>query len=71
MFGVFKVILDGAQATDGIHQITMPEKEIPARRREWQKRGGNDFSKNAIIRAYAKEFSKFSVDGPGNVRPLS
>jgi hypothetical protein len=30
MFGVFKVILDGAQATDGIHQIIMPEKEIPA-----------------------------------------
>ena len=30
MFGVFKDILDGAQATDGIHQIIMPEKEIPA-----------------------------------------
>ena len=43
MFEVFKVILDGAQATDGIHQIIMPEKEIPSRNgvRD-DKGGGND-----------------------------
>ena len=32
---------------------------------------GWQIQKNAIIRAYAKEFSKFSLDGPGNVRSLS